>query len=214
VAACGVIGVVIARVLLSMGVLKWSFADYEEYVQEDEPLAEYPHARREMVVELLYLLPVMLCVIIGGVIGMMLPAGGPPVFLQAIGASFLGYLAGAGLVWTVRILGTFAFGREAMGLGDVHLLGAVGAVFGWFDPILIFFIAPFIGLCWVLLTSLISAVSSQGRRELPYGPHLALATLLLFLCRPVVHDAWSALVPTVPMPQRALVEPESIFLVE
>lgn len=214
VAACGVIGVVIARVLLSMGVLKWSFADYEEYVQEDEPLAEYPHARREMVVELLYLLPVMLCVIIGGVIGTMLPSGGPPVFLQAIGASFLGYLAGAGLVWAVRILGTFAFGREAMGLGDVHLLGAVGAVFGWFDPILIFFIAPFIGLCWVLLTSLISAVSSHGRRELPYGPHLALATLLLFLCRPVVLDAWSTLVPTVPMPQRALVEPESIFLAD
>ena len=134
------LGVVAARLLLRMGVLRWSFADYEEYVKDDEPLADYPHARREMFVELRYLLPVFIGLIAGGCIGLTLPAEGPPVILQAIGAS-IGYLSGAGLVWAIRILGAFAFGREAMGLGDVHLLGAVGAVFGWFDPILIFFLA-------------------------------------------------------------------------
>lgn len=209
VATCGVLGVIVARLLLHLGMLRWSFADYEQYVQDGEPLADYPHARREMLVELLYLLPVFAGLLIGAGVGMLLPAGAgeaPPVLLQALGASFLGYLAGAGLVWAVRILGTMAFGREAMGLGDVHLMGAVGAVFGWFDPILIFFLAPFIGLCWVLLASLVSALSHAGRREMPYGPHLALATLLLFLGRPVVVEAWSVLVPTVPMPQRALVD--------
>ncbi|MDG1898383.1 MAG: hypothetical protein P8I74_00810, partial [Phycisphaerales bacterium] len=43
----------------------------------------------------------------------------------------------------------------------------------------------------------------QGR-ELPYGPHLAAATVLLIFCRPVVVDVWEALVPTVPMPERSL----------
>jgi leader peptidase (prepilin peptidase)/N-methyltransferase len=204
VAACGMIGVVTARLLLQKGVVRWSFADYEEYVQDDEPLAEYPHARREMVVELVYLLPVIIGLVVGGCIGLALPVDGPPVILQAMGASFIGYLSGAGLVWAIRILGTFAFGREAMGLGDVHLLGAVGAVFGWFDPILIFFIAPFIGLSWILISSLVSAVARRGRREMPYGPHLALATAFLFLCRPMIMDVWSVLIPTVSMPQQAL----------
>ncbi len=206
VAACGMIGVCCSRLLLARGVLKWSFADYDQYVKEGEPLAEYPHARREMGVELVYLMPIIIGLFAGGGLGMLLPEGGPPLFLQALGASMLGYLVGAGLVWIVRLLGTLAFGREAMGLGDVHLLGAVGACLGWFDPILVFFLAPFIGLSWVFIGGLLSVVSKGSRRELPYGPHLALAAALLFIGRPVVIDAWAVLVPTIQMPHPALVE--------
>jgi len=206
VAAGGMIGVCCSRLLLALGTFKWSFADYDEYVTEGETLAEYPHARREMGVELVYLLPVFIGLIAGGVLGMLLPGGGPSIFLQALGGSMLGYLVGAGLVWTVRILGTLAFGREAMGLGDVHLMGAVGACLGWFDPILVFFLAPFIGLSWVFIGGLLSVVSKSSRRELPYGPHLALAAVLLFIGRPVVIDAWAVLVPTIQMPRQALVE--------
>lgn len=201
----GMIGVVTSRVLLAMGIFRWSFADYEQYIENDEPIAEYPHARREMGVELLYLLPIILGLVAGGIAGGFLPEGGPDQFLQAIGATFIGYLSGCGIVWAVRILGTLSFGREAMGLGDVHLMGAVGAVLGWFDPLLVFFIAPFIGLAWVLVVGCLAAVAHTSRRELPYGPHLAVATVLLFFARPLVVDAWLALVPTVQMPTRSLV---------
>ena len=37
-----------------------------------------------------------------------------------------GFMIGGGVVWATRILGSLAFGKEAMGLGDVHLMAAVG----------------------------------------------------------------------------------------
>jgi len=49
-------------------------------------------------------------------------------------AAMFGYLIGGLWIWGTRILGTLAFGREAMGLGDVHILAAVGAVCGWIVP--------------------------------------------------------------------------------
>jgi len=206
IAVGGMCGILLSIVLLRMGVFKYSFTDYEKYVKDDEPLAEYPHARREMLVELKFLLPCMVGLITGGLLGLILPQTAPPVFIQALGATLLGYLVGGGLIWAIRILGTFAFGREAMGLGDVHLLGAVGAVLGWFDPILIFFLAPFFGLLWALLSMGLGTVFKMVRRQVPYGPHLAVATIVLLLCRPGIERLWKAYWSTVPMPQRSLVQ--------
>jgi hypothetical protein len=123
-------------------------------------------------------------------------------FLQAVAASLLGYLVGGALIWAIRIFGTLGFGREAMGLGDVHLLAAVGAVLGWFEPVLICFVAPFSGLAWALLSMGFSSVFKTERRELPYGPHLAVATLVVILCRPGLPTAWQTVMPGVPLPGR------------
>ncbi|MHC4947824.1 MAG: prepilin peptidase [Planctomycetota bacterium] len=202
----GMIGVVIGCVLLKTGRLRYSFADYDEYVREGEVLGDYPHARREMKPELLFLAPCIAGMVIGGLLGRVLPAGAPPAAVQALGASFTGYLVGGGLIWGVRILGTLGFGREAMGLGDVHLLAAVGAVLGWFDPIPIFFIAPFSGLLWALLSMGLGTVLRAVRRELPYGPHLAVATLIVILARPVVVQGWNAVLGrAIPWPVPGLV---------
>jgi len=205
--ACGgMLGILIALVLLKSGRLRYSFADYDDYVQEDEPLAEYPHARREMRIELLFLLPCIIGLVAGFVVGsLLLPNSAPPEFIQAVGSTLLGYLVGGGLIWTIRILGTLAFDREAMGLGDVHLLAAIGAVLGWFDPILIFFIAPFSGLVGAMLSKGLSAVFKLVKRQLPYGPHLAVATLVVLLCRPGIAALWQAYLSS-PMPRRGLVQ--------
>jgi leader peptidase (prepilin peptidase) / N-methyltransferase len=145
VAVGGVAGVVIGVILLHTGRLRYSFADYHEYVEEDHLIGDYPHARREMLVELTFLTPCFFGVLLGWFLGSLI-SGSPPVVLQALGGSMLGYLVGGGLVWAIRILGTLGFGREAMGMGDVHLLAAIGAVLGAVDPVWIFFIAPFSGL--------------------------------------------------------------------
>ena len=183
----GMLGIAISLVLLRAGVFRYSFHDYEEYIKDDEPLADYPHARREMLVELLFLLPCLVLMVAGFLIGKTFTVS-PPTILIAIGSSFTGYLVGGGIVWGIRILGSLAFGREAMGMGDVHLLAAVGATIGWIDPIFIFFTAAFVGLAWVALSLLLSAFVKKIQRELPYGPHLAVATLVVLFLHPVLYS--------------------------
>ncbi|MDG2055618.1 MAG: prepilin peptidase [Phycisphaerales bacterium] len=208
----GCFGVAVAWCLLRLGITKYSFRDYHEYVEEGDTLGDYPFARREMGVETLYLCPVIIGLAIGLVVGLSLNPGlVPPVILQSIGGSVLGYLVGGGVVWALRIFGTLAFGREAIGLGDVHLLAAVGAVLGWFDPILIFFIAPFSGIAWAAVSMGIAGVFKRPRRELPYGPHLAVATLVVIICRGPIERVWMVMFPTIAYPKAELVHsPEMV----
>ena len=93
--------------------------------------------------------------------------------------SVLGMLVGGFVVWLTRILGTMGFGREAMGIGDVHLMAAVGAVIGAGASTVAFFIAPFCGLVLAIYL-----LFSGRKRELPYGPYLSMATaiVMLFYC--------------------------------
>ena len=109
------------------------------------------------------------------------PAAAPHVngFLAAMG----GYLVGGLWVWGMRIFGTLAFGKEAMGMGDVHLMAAVGAVTGWIVPSVAFFVAPFFGLLWAVYLWL-----GRNQRELPYGPWLSAATLMVMVC----YDAFAS----------------------
>ena len=102
------------------------------------------------------------------------PLAGPRLACAA--GSLTGFLLGGLWIWATRILATLAFGREAMGLGDVHILAAVGAVTGWAIPAMAFFLAPVFGLALAIYLM----VTRRGR-ELPYGPWLATGTLAAML---------------------------------
>jgi leader peptidase (prepilin peptidase)/N-methyltransferase len=196
----GALGLVVAMLLLRRGILRYSFADYDDYVEEGEALADYPHARREMGVELLFLLPILAGMALGLATWKLVPGVEPHPAASMLGGVLVGYFAGAALVWGIRILGTLGFGREAMRLGDVHLLACVGAVLGWEDPIWAFFLACFVALGWVLLSKGLGAIFRSVRRELPFGPHLAVATILLIFARPLVNEFRAFLLPHVPPP--------------
>jgi leader peptidase (prepilin peptidase)/N-methyltransferase len=55
---------------------------------------------------------------------------GKPVLSAWLSAG-LGVLVGAGVVFTIRAVGSFLLKKEAMGLGDVKLMGLIGGVVGW-----------------------------------------------------------------------------------
>lgn len=177
----------------------------------EEPLwVQYPHARREVLKELLFLAPAAALGLGGWWVGVRIgapwtvnaltgvseAASAPPLWLAALGGSVLGVLAGGGIVWAFRILGTLALGREAMGLGDVHLMAAVGAVLGWVDPLLAFFVAPVFGIGAALLSTVLGSVFRRQGTALPYGPSLALATLLVIYAKPLFEWGLGALLHT------------------
>ncbi len=146
----------------------------------DEP--QYNH-RLEALREVLFLLPI----VVGAVLAkMILGSSGSigtwwsgllahPAVCGLLGSLF-GYFVGCATVWATRVLGTLAFGKEAMGLGDVHLMGAAGAVVGPVMVVIAFFIAPFFGLGWALFQML-----SKKIRQIPYGPFLSLAILTVMI---------------------------------
>jgi len=105
-----------------------------------------------------------------------------PVIAGLLG-SMWGYFVGCGIVWVVRILGTLAFGREAMGLGDVHLMGAAGAVVGPLFVVVAFFIAPFFGLAWAG-----SQMFFKKIRQIPYGPFLSLGVFAVMILHDWIRD--------------------------
>lgn len=169
---------------------------------------QYPYARREMIRELAFLAPIVIFALLGGFISRQIPLWSghpyqlsldlgrritelqPPLWITALIAALMGYLIGGGIVWAVRILGSLGFGKEAMGLGDVHLMAAVGAALGWIDATLAFFGAAFVGVGWAFL----GRVFHGGfARQLPYGPFLAIATVLVVVLKPWIEWGLSRL---------------------
>ncbi|MEM1304411.1 MAG: A24 family peptidase, partial [Planctomycetota bacterium] len=113
-------------------------------------------------------------------------------------SALVGMVGSGGVVWLVRIIGTAALGREAMGFGDVTLMMMVGAFIGWQAGLIVFFLAPFAGLLLGLVKLLV-----RGDKEIPYGPFLCLAVCFVVVrwasIWPAVENFFGAglLVPTV-----------------
>jgi prepilin signal peptidase PulO-like enzyme (type II secretory pathway) len=105
---------------------------------------------------------------------------------QSDGAPWKGLLTalvglgfGGCLVWAVRIGGSIALGKEAMGFGDVTLMAMIGAYLGWQPCLMIFFVSPFAALA-IAIVQLVTT----GRRDLPYGPYLCASAFVVILFWP------------------------------
>ena len=208
----GIAGLGAAILLLKLGLIRRSFADYDQWEQQALAEAEaakargegggpdnpgggpemwllYPHARREVLKEILFLTPCLVLGYVGWKVGALMDTP-PALWIQVLAGVLLGYLLGGGVVWLVRIFGSLAFGKEAMGMGDVHLMAAVGACIGWIDATIAFFGAAFVGLAWNLLGAIFSG---KVTRQMPYGPYLAVATFLVILFKPLICRGLAAL---------------------
>ena len=93
--------------------------------------------------------------------------------LWGVSTAVTGWVIGGAIGWLARIGFTLLFGKEALGMGDVHILASAGAVAGWPVALAGFFLAAPLALLAIVVIHL-----RRQSRALPYGPWLALAFLL------------------------------------
>ncbi|MEN8126361.1 MAG: prepilin peptidase [Planctomycetota bacterium] len=184
----GTIGLILSLIGLHTGIIKPSYemvedeeGDCEEAVKSQEKEPEF-NDRAEIMKEIVFLIPVIIGAVAAVLITRMPSIADKwgsfialPVVSGLLG-SVGGYLVGCTVVWATRIFGTLAFGKEAMGLGDVHLMGAAGAVIGSKWVVLAFFLAPFFGILWALYQAIFKKM-----RQIPYGPFLSLAVFAVII---------------------------------
>jgi leader peptidase (prepilin peptidase)/N-methyltransferase len=212
-AAGALIGLGISLVLVATGFIKrsyeseggdnWSIDSAKESAEtpgdstaEPEQSAEQQlNHRREICKEIVFLLPIVAC----SVGGYLICKKVTPIhtwwvdfsqrpFMTGLLGSLWGYFVGCGVVWATRILGTLGFGKEAMGLGDVHLMGAAGALIGPLFVVAAFFVAPFFGLAWAG-----SQMLFRKTRQIPYGPFLSLGILTVMILHDRIFGYWNFL---------------------
>ena len=203
-------GLAISLVLLVSGVLKRSYEpeDYEDSqstMQENlkesddstekskEPAEEQFNHRLEACREIVFLLPIIIssaaCLWIVrefAVVGTWWEGFSQIPAISGLLGSMWGYFVGCGIVWGIRIFGTLGFGKEAMGLGDVHLMGAAGAVIGPVYVVVAFFVAPFFGLTWAAFQMFFKKI-----RQIPYGPFLSLGIFVVIILHDWIRDYMS-----------------------
>lgn len=96
-----------------------------------------------------------------------------PPFLDSI----IGLVAGGGLFFLVALAGDKIFKKESMGGGDIKLAAMLGAFLGWQSILLVFFLASFLGAL-VGIVFLILSPKLRESRLIPFGPFLAIATVI------------------------------------
>ncbi len=99
-----------------------------------------------------------------------------PLYIRPV-ESIGGMAFGFGLMWLVRFLGTKAFRREAMGMGDVFLMGAIGAIFGFRAVLASLILSAFAGSFAGLAMIALAKTRPGAFTAIPYGPYICLGCL-------------------------------------
>jgi prepilin signal peptidase PulO-like enzyme (type II secretory pathway) len=160
--------------------------------------AESSGARRVALWELVSLLPAMGMIILAAVYLSREPEAIRTIYgwmtyepipgwgaqpLRGLATGLAGWFIGGAVAWGARIVFTLAFGKEALGMGDVHILAATGAVAGWPVSFLGFFLAAPLALLGLVVIAF-----RRQARALPYGPWLALGFFVVILFQDRILD--------------------------
>ena len=88
----------------------------------------------------------------------------------------LGMLAGGGIFLLITLVGGAIYGKEAMGFGDVKLMGALGLYFGLSNIIVITLLSFLIGA--ILSIILLATKIKKMDEYIPFGPFIVLGTFI------------------------------------
>lgn len=99
-------------------------------------------------------------------------------------SSLLGILLGSGLLLTVAMAYELITHKEGMGMGDVKLLGMMGAIVGWQGVLFTIFVSSILGT--VVGAIAMVAARADTKYAIPYGPFLSAAGLLYLFAGPQI----------------------------
>ncbi|MEP6903880.1 MAG: prepilin peptidase [Actinomycetota bacterium] len=103
-----------------------------------------------------------------------------PVWLVSLIGAVFGGLVGGGFLWLVGELWKRLRGVDAMGLGDVKMMFAVGALLGWRLTLLTIFLGAFSGA--VIGVFLVSRQKNKDMQtQIPFGIFLGIGSILALL---------------------------------
>ena len=88
----------------------------------------------------------------------------------------LGMLAGGGIFLLITVIGGIFYGKEAMGFGDVKLMGALGLFFGLSNIVVITLVSFLIGA--ILSIVLLITKIKKSDEYIPFGPFIVIATFI------------------------------------
>lgn len=90
--------------------------------------------------------------------------------------NILGMIVGGGIFLLITLIGGAIAGKEAMGFGDVKLMGAMGLFFGWMNIILISVMA----FLFAAIVSIIVLISRKRKMDeyIPFGPFIVVASFI------------------------------------
>lgn len=79
------------------------------------------------------------------------------------------------IMLVLKLFGDFIFKRESMGGGDIKLMAVFGLIIGWELSIITIFLSAFIAL-----PISVFIIKTDKNHEIPYGPFLSIAALILY----------------------------------
>lgn len=88
----------------------------------------------------------------------------------------LGMFAGGGIFLLITLLGGLIAGKEAMGMGDVKLMGALGLYFGLQNIVVISVLAFLIGAIGSIIYMIINR--KNANTYIPFGPFIVISSVI------------------------------------
>ena len=88
----------------------------------------------------------------------------------------LGMVAGAGIFLFITLVGGLIAGKEAMGFGDVKLMGGLGLFFGWRTIIIVSLIAFLLGA--IVGIALMLRKKKKSDEYIPFGPFIVISAVI------------------------------------
>jgi leader peptidase (prepilin peptidase) / N-methyltransferase len=175
----GMSGVAIALLLISLPVARYV---YSSFCPEAERWRDEDHRGFRWGVLWFVIVTVLHLAILAGLCAWVASPSKLAAHIAApFGQAILGSLTGWGALYSVGLLGTVVFRKNAMGFGDVKFLAPIGAWLGPVGVVVAFFGAAVAGSLIGLPLYLMG-----GKRTIPFGPYLALGTVLALAFGPLL----------------------------